>query len=70
VEALGSGRAVFTVGHGLIAVGETLSLAGAIAVYLERACQLQLIAGEGVYTVSPDENLLRRSGQASRPLMS
>jgi L-fuculose-phosphate aldolase len=70
VEALGSSPAVFTVGHGLIAVGESLSLAVAIAVYLEKACHLQLIAGDGVDTVSQDENLLKRSGQASRPLMS
>ena len=70
VEALGSSPAVFTVGHGLIAVGESLSLAIATAVYLEKACQLQLISGDDVDTVSQDENLLKRSGQASRPLMN
>lgn len=54
----------------MIAVGETRSSAVALAVYLERACQIQLMAGEDVLIDSEDENLLKRSGRPKRPLMT
>ncbi len=42
--ALGSQRAIFLTGHGVVTVGASVGAAVTAAVMLERACQLQLLA--------------------------
>jgi ribulose-5-phosphate 4-epimerase/fuculose-1-phosphate aldolase len=49
-------------GHGLVTVAETLGEAVALAVYLEKACQLQLLAGDDVHTIPDGEVMKKRSG--------
>jgi L-fuculose-phosphate aldolase len=70
VAALGLRNAVLMRGHGLVAVGESLGEAVAFAVYLEKACQLQLLAGDDVHAVTSDEVVAKRSGQLKRPRIS
>ncbi len=43
-ECLGDARALFLVGHGILAAGRTVATAVTTAVLLERACRLQLLA--------------------------
>ncbi|MFT4210903.1 MAG: class II aldolase/adducin family protein [Microbacterium sp.] len=43
-QTLGSARALFLVGHGLVAVGSSVETAVAATVLLERAAELQLLA--------------------------
>jgi ribulose-5-phosphate 4-epimerase/fuculose-1-phosphate aldolase len=57
-------------GHGLVTAAETLGEAVALAVYLEKACQLQLLAGDDCHTISDVEVMKKRSGQLSRPRIS
>jgi ribulose-5-phosphate 4-epimerase/fuculose-1-phosphate aldolase len=42
--ALGDDRALFLVGHGIVAVGASVGVAVTAAIMLERACRLQLLA--------------------------
>ena len=69
-SALGQRNAMLLAQHGQITVGATLGEAVAMAVYLERACQLQLMVGEDPYAV-PDELVEeKRLGQLARPRTS
>ena len=43
-ECLGSSRALFLVGHGIVTVGSSVATAVMNAVLLERACRLQILA--------------------------
>ncbi|MEV5845462.1 class II aldolase/adducin family protein [Streptomyces sp. NPDC051985] len=43
-DCLGDARALFLVGHGIIAVGSGVATAVTTAILLERACRLQLLA--------------------------
>lgn len=43
-EGLGSSRALFLVGHGIVTVGSSVATAVMNAVLLERACRLQILA--------------------------
>jgi len=43
-DCLGSARALFLVGHGIIAVGSSVATAVMTAILLERACHLHLLA--------------------------
>ncbi|MGI5454589.1 class II aldolase/adducin family protein [Streptomyces sp. CA-249302] len=43
-DRLGDARALFLVGHGIIAVGSTVATAVTTAILLERACRLQILA--------------------------
>lgn len=43
-QALGDARALFLVGHGIVAVGSTVANAVTTAVLFERACRLQILA--------------------------
>jgi ribulose-5-phosphate 4-epimerase/fuculose-1-phosphate aldolase len=68
--SLGLRNSILTPGHGLVTVAETLGEAVALAVYLEKACQLQLLAGDDFYTIPDVEVMKKRSGQLSRPRIS
>ncbi len=68
--ALERQRACLLRGHGLVAVGEQLGEAVALAVYLERSCQLDLLAGAEAYGASDGAVRDKRAGQRKRPAMS
>jgi ribulose-5-phosphate 4-epimerase/fuculose-1-phosphate aldolase len=68
--SLGSRNSVLLSGHGLITVAETVGEAVALAVYFEKACQLQLLAGDDVHVVPDGEVMKKRSGQMRRPQIS
>jgi len=67
---LGTRNAVLLVGHGLVTAGASLGETVALAVYLERACQLQLLAEEHVHTVDDLDVMEKRFGQLQRPRIS
>jgi L-fuculose-phosphate aldolase len=69
-ESLGLRNAILTRGHGLLTVAESLGEAVALSIYLEKACQLQLMAGDDVHLVTSDQVLEKRSGQIKRPRIS
>lgn len=56
--------------HGMVTSGESIGIAVSLAVYLERACQLQLMVGPSGHVVSDEEVLEKRSGQLARPSIS
>ena len=60
---LGERNAILLAGHGLVTVGDSLGEAVALAVYLEKACQLQPPPGEDVHTVSDNAVMEKRSGK-------
>jgi L-fuculose-phosphate aldolase len=68
--SLGLRNSILMPGHGLVTVAETLGEAVALAVYLEKACQLQLLAGDDVHTIPDGEVMKKRLGQLSRPRIS
>ena len=68
--SLGNCNLILVPGHGLVTVAPTLGEAVALAVYLEKACQLQLLAGDDVHTIPDGEVMKKRSGQLSRPRIS
>jgi L-fuculose-phosphate aldolase len=70
VAALEARNSILTPGHGLITVAENLGEAVALAVYLEKTCQLLLLAGDDVHSISDAEVLKKRSGQLRRPSIS
>ncbi len=70
VSSLGQRNSILMPGHGLITVAETLGEAAALAVYLEKACRLQLLAGMDFYAIPDAEVMKKRSGQLSRPRLS
>jgi len=43
-QCLGSSRALFLVGHGIVTVGSSVATAVMNAILLERACRLQIMA--------------------------
>jgi ribulose-5-phosphate 4-epimerase/fuculose-1-phosphate aldolase len=67
---LGSRNSILLPGHGLITVAETVGEAVALAAYLEKACQLQLLSGVDVRVVPDTEVMKKRSGQMKRPQIS
>lgn len=67
---LGIRNSMLMPGHGLITVAETLGEAVALAIYLEKACQLLLLTGDDVRVVPDVEVVKKRSGQLSRPRIS
>ena len=69
-SALGSRNSILLPGHGGLTVATTLGEAVALAVYLDKACQLQLLAGDDVHTVSDVEVIDKRNGQLARPRIS
>jgi ribulose-5-phosphate 4-epimerase/fuculose-1-phosphate aldolase len=68
--ALGARNAMLLAGHGLITVAGALGEAVALAVYLEKACRLQLLAGARVHTAPDAEVIEKREGQLRRPRIS
>jgi ribulose-5-phosphate 4-epimerase/fuculose-1-phosphate aldolase len=70
VASLGLRNSILMPGHGLVTVAETLGEAVALAIYLEKACQLQLLAGDEVHTIPDVEVIEKRMGQLSRPRIS
>jgi ribulose-5-phosphate 4-epimerase/fuculose-1-phosphate aldolase len=70
VTLLGSRNSILLPGHGLITVAETVGEAVALAVYLEKACQLQLLSGSDVHVVPDVDVMEKRSGQVRRPQIS
>jgi ribulose-5-phosphate 4-epimerase/fuculose-1-phosphate aldolase len=70
VASLGLRNSILMPGHGLVTVADTLGEAVALAIYLEKACQLQLLAGDDVHTIPDVEVIEKRSGQLSRPRIS
>jgi L-fuculose-phosphate aldolase len=69
-ESLGLRNAILLRGHGLITVSESLGESVALAIYLEKSCQLQLLAGDDVHLGAGDDVLEKRSGQKRRPHIS
>lgn len=69
-SSLGTSNSMLAPGHGLVTVASTLGEAVALAVYLEKACQLQLLAGDDVHVIPDGEVLKKRFGQLSRPRIS
>ena len=67
---LGQRNVSFVAGHGFASAAATLGEAVALAVYLERACRLQLIVGEPGHVVSDVDVMEKRSGQVNRPRIS
>jgi L-fuculose-phosphate aldolase len=61
-EALGERNAVLMPRHGIATAGATLGEAVGIAVHLERACQIELLAGPEAQG-SPDEEALAKRGR-------
>lgn len=57
---LGARNAALMVNHGLVAVGPDVPTAVITAVMLERACRLQLLAGDGDLTWSSDDEALSK----------
>jgi ribulose-5-phosphate 4-epimerase/fuculose-1-phosphate aldolase len=68
--SLGTRNSILMPGHGLVSVAETVGEAVALAVYLEKACQLQLLSGDDVHVVPDVEVMEKRSGQLKRPQIS
>ena len=69
-SSLGSRDALLWSGHGLVMAGRVLGETVALAVYLEKACRLQLMVGRDGQTVSDDEVADKRAGQLRRPTIS
>jgi L-fuculose-phosphate aldolase len=61
VEALGDQSAVLMPGHGITTVGRDLPSAVGAAAHLERACQIQLLAGRDARATSDEEALAKRA---------
>ncbi len=59
-EALGNGMALFLKNHGALVVGKSIREATVLAILLERACKLQLMAEmlNKPYSVSSEEDVL------------
>jgi L-fuculose-phosphate aldolase len=68
--SLGQRNASLVPGHGLVTTAETLGESVALAIYLDKACRLQLIVGDVGHTIPDAEIIEKRSGQLSRPLIS
>jgi L-fuculose-phosphate aldolase len=60
--ALGDRNAVLMPRHGIATAGATLSEAVGVAVHLERACQIELLAGPGAQG-SPDAEAVAKRGR-------
>jgi ribulose-5-phosphate 4-epimerase/fuculose-1-phosphate aldolase len=54
----------------MVTGADSLGNAVALAVYLEKSCQLQLMVGRRGHVVSDDDVLEKRSGQLARPSIS
>jgi L-ribulose-5-phosphate 4-epimerase len=63
---LGDGRAVLMPRHGIVTVAETLGDAVGAAVHLERACQLELLAGPDAQGSSAEEAVGKRNRARNR----
>ena len=63
---LGKRNAVLMLGHGSVTVGPDVGTAVGAAVHLERACQIQLLAGQHVYATPDGEATFKRSRAANR----
>jgi L-fuculose-phosphate aldolase len=61
-DALGERNAVLMPRHGIATVGATLGEAVGVAVHLERACQIELLAGPDAQG-SPEEEALAKRGR-------
>jgi len=68
--AIAQRNAVLLAGHGQLTAAATLGEAVALAVYLEKACQLQLMVGPQFHGAGDEEVSLKRSGQMARPIIS
>jgi L-ribulose-5-phosphate 4-epimerase len=65
-DALGERNAVLMPRHGIATAGATLGEAVGIAVHLERACQIELLAGPEAQGSSDDEALAKRGRVRNR----
>jgi L-fuculose-phosphate aldolase len=70
VTSLADRNGVLLAGHGLLTAASTLGEAVALAVYLEKACRLQLLVGHRYDSGSDDEASVKRLGQLARPRIS
>jgi L-ribulose-5-phosphate 4-epimerase len=65
-RVLGDGRAVLMPRHGIVTVGPTLEEAVGGAVHLDRACQMELLAGPGATGSSAEEAAGKRNRARNR----
>ncbi|MGH3258367.1 MAG: class II aldolase/adducin family protein [Streptosporangiaceae bacterium] len=65
-QVLGAGRAVLMPRHGIVTVATALGDAVGAAVHLERACQLELLAGPGAEGSSAEEAAGKRNRARNR----
>ena len=63
---LGKRNAVLMLGHGIVTVGPDVGTAVGAAVHLERACQIQLLAGQHAYATPDGEATFKRNRAAKR----
>lgn len=66
-ECLGDRNAALMPHHGIVTVGTDLGRAVVAAIYLERACQISLLAGQDAQP-SPDEEALQKRERLDRNL--
>jgi L-fuculose-phosphate aldolase len=66
VDALSDRNAALMIGHGIVTVGSSLGTAVGAAYHLERACQIQLLAGQNAMASTPEEAVAKRTRSKDR----